>query len=391
MRQVMTRRAVLRTILGATTVAVGSGLLAACRGTAVTPTVASGAAGSTPAATAVPSPGVTPTVQPTPTPSPTPTRTPTAFKFGTARQIASLTAYIGIEKGFFKDEGIALEIAEIQTLGQMVPFLGTGEILAAGGALSAALFNAIRQGIGLKAVACRTALLRGFTFHCLMTAKQRYDSGAIRSLADLRGKTIANTNVEGLVAWENAKILASAGLTLNDVQLVGMAAPDMPTALANGAVDAALLIEPYCVVARRLDAGVVLVEGDGIRDLVGVDVPIGVVLFSPKLLADRELAVAWLRAHLRAARFYNDALRDPARKSEVIDIASKYLPIQDRTLYEEMIWPGIPADGRFDPAFVDELQKFMIERGEIKEALPVDQVVDLSFLEEALRTLTSAA
>lgn len=386
-RRVVTRRALVRRSLGVASALLGSALLAACGGRSPTPTPAGAASGGAP--TATPTAAATPTPVPTPTvaPSPTPTRAPTAFKFGTARQIASLTAYIGIEKGYFRDEGIDLEIVEIQTLGQMVPFLGTGEILAAGGALSAALFNAIRQGIALKAVACRTALLRGFTFHCLMAAKQRYDAGEIRSLADLKGRTIANTNVEGLVAWENAKLLESAGLTLNDVQLVGMAAPDMPTALANGAVDAALLIEPYCAVARRLDAGVALVEGDGIRDRLGVDVPIGVVLFSPKLLQDRALAVAWLRAHLRAARFYNEALKNPAGKAEVIDIAGKYLPINDRTLYEEMIWPGIPADGRFDPTFVDELQTFMIHRGEIKEALPTEQVVDLSYLEEALRTL----
>lgn len=192
-------------------------------------------------------------------PSPTPTRSLTTFQFGTARQIAPLTAYIGREKGYFQDEGIQLELVEIQTLGQMVPFLGTGEILAAGGALSAALFNAIQQGIRLKVVACRTALSKGFTFHCLMAVKSRVDQGEIGTLADRRGRTIANTNTEGLVAWENAKILESVGLTLNDMQLVGMAAPDMPTALANSAVDVAPLIEPFCVVARRLSAGVALV------------------------------------------------------------------------------------------------------------------------------------
>ncbi len=381
MGRVLSRRVFIRGVLGVVGSAPFSALLTACAtGNGTTPTVAT----PTPTSATVPA---SPTLAPTRTPAPTPTRTPTAFKFGTARQIASLSAYIGIEKGFFREEGIAVEIVEIQTLGQMVPFLGTGEILAAGGALSAALFNAVRQGIALKVVAARTALQRGFTFHCMMAAKQRFEAGEIRSLADLKGRSIANTNVEGLVAWENAKMLASVGLTLDDVQLVGMAAPDMPTALANGAVDAALLIEPFCVVAHRLDAGATLVASDDLYDLLGMDIPIGVVLFAPKLLADRELAVAWLRAHLRAARFYHDALTNPDGKSEIIEIAGKYLPIQDRTLYEEMIWPGIPVDGRFDPAFVDELQAFMMARGEIREALPTEQVIELSYLEEALQSL----
>ncbi|MBX5444447.1 ABC transporter substrate-binding protein [Sphaerobacter sp.] len=372
-------------------------LLAACGGgeaepteqsaqaptTAPSPTSASGGTAAGPAA----SPAASPAAE-----APTPTvvtgqGAKTPFKFATARQIASLTPYIALEKGYFDEEGLEVELAEIQTLGQMVPFLGTGEILAAGGALSAALFNAIRQGIEMKVVASRTALTRGFTFHGVYAAKSRYDSGEIRSIADLRGRTIANTNVEGLVAWENARILQSAGLTLNDVELVGMTPPDMPTALANGAVDAALLIEPYVVMTKRLGAGEPLVEGDGIHDLLGQDVPIGVVLASPALLEDRDLAIRFLRAHLKAARFYNEALVDPATKSEVIDIALKYLPGQDRSLYEEMIWPGIPEDGGFNPEFVDELQQFMIERGEIESALPVEDVVDLSLLEDARNSL----
>jgi len=52
-----------------------------------------------------------------------------------------------------------------------------------------------------------------------------------------------------------------------------------------------------------------------------------------------------------------------------------------------MIWPGIPEDGGFNPEFVDELQQFMIERGEIESALPVEDVVDLSLLEEARNSL----
>lgn len=181
-------------------------LLAACGGgeaepteqaaqaptTAPSPTSASGGADASPAASPaaeVPTPTVV-TGQGAMTP----------FKFATARQIASLTPYIALEKGYFAEEGLEVELAEIQTLGQMVPFLGTGEILAAGGALSAALFNAIRQGIELKVIASRTALTRGFTFHGYYAAKSRYDSGEIQSIADLRGKTIANTNVEGLVA-----------------------------------------------------------------------------------------------------------------------------------------------------------------------------------------------
>lgn len=68
-----------------------------------------------------------------------------------------------------------------------------------------------------------------------------------------------------------------------------------------------------------------------------VSVPISGVLFSPRLLADQELAVALLRAHLRVAGLDRDTLRDPAHNIEVIDIVRKYLPFQDRMLEEEVI------------------------------------------------------
>lgn len=145
-----------------------------------------------------------------------------------------------------------------------------------------------------------------------MAVKSKVDQGEIRTLANRRGRTIANTNTEGLVAWENAKILESVGLTLNDVQLVGMAAPDMPTALANSAVDVALLIEPFCVVARRLSAGVALVA----REMGSTNSLVSMFQLEsssfPPSCCKTALALAWLRAHLQAARLYNEALGSPS-------------------------------------------------------------------------------
>jgi len=176
------------------------------------------------------------------------------------------------------------------------------------------------------------------------------------------------------------------GLTVDDVELVRMSGSDMPAALANGSVDVARLGEPFFTVALRLGAGVKLIAGDEVYQLLQRDVPFGLVVASERAIADEETTVALLAATMRGARYYNQAMRSDEGKREMIEIAQKYFPADDPTIYEDIIWPGVPEDLSFDVSFLDELQAFMVSRGELEEAVPHEQLVSLSALEKA-RTL----
>jgi len=365
---------------------VSSALLAACSGqreTQVSPTAF---------------PQETPTarvgeVGPSPTPESTATATPVGtmqrsvkhVKISTQLLTASATLYIGIERGYFADEGLEVELVTQGTLGDAIPFLASGEIAAGGGALSSGIFNAVAQGIPLKIVACRTAVMPGNVFHGLLAS--HIHEGSIARIRDLHGKRIGNTNTEGLVAFENQKLLESDGLSLNDVELVRIPPQDMPIALDNGAVEAVLAVEPYVTVALDMGAGYKIVDDEEFMAALGGFWPIGFFVYGPAFTDDRELGVAFMRVHLRAAQDYNEMLKSSDGLEELIDIVNKYLPVENRDLVRKMAWPGTPIDGRFPEGFVGELFQFLRSRGEVQSDMDVGSVVDVTFIDDALASM----
>ncbi len=66
----------------------------------------------------------------------------------------------------------------------------------------------------------------------------------IYSISDLKGKKVA-AQIGSSVHFFLGQLLAQAGLSLKDVQLVNLAGPDQGPALESGAVDAIILWMPY--------------------------------------------------------------------------------------------------------------------------------------------------
>ncbi|MCS7172342.1 MAG: ABC transporter substrate-binding protein [Armatimonadetes bacterium] len=300
---------------------------------------------------------------------------------GTVGHPSDAGMYIAMEKGYFAEEGIELSMNNtFRTGGQTIPLLATGQLHVGGGAIDPAFINAIHQGIPLKVVAGKGIIRRGNGFNVLLVRRELYERG-VRSIAGLRGRKLAVTNLEGAVTFEVQEMLRTAGLTLRDVELVVLPNPDMPVALQNGAVDAAFVIEPVATVATyRLKSAVILMTADRVVN----DFPIGVIFYGPAMLANPDLGVRWMTAYIRGLRYYDLAMRDPSVREEVIRIFLKYLPFKDVEVYRNMIWPGLRPDGTFHVGYIRPLQEFMLERRAIRAIVPTEQLVDFSYLQKAL-------
>src|SRR5262249_32652401 len=79
----------------------------------------------------------------------------------------------------------------------------------------------------------------------VLIRKEAADRGEIAGPADLRGKRVAVNTSGSLVAWQLDKGLETHGLSILDVDRVIVPFPDMPAALANGSVDAIIVIDPW--------------------------------------------------------------------------------------------------------------------------------------------------
>jgi NitT/TauT family transport system substrate-binding protein len=85
----------------------------------------------------------------------------------------------------------------------------------------------------------------------------------IKSLAGLRGHTIAINAPKNILYLLVASVLAEHGLSANSVKFVtSIPFPAMPAALKAGKVDAAVLPEPFASVAEQADGAVPLVDLD---------------------------------------------------------------------------------------------------------------------------------
>ena len=85
----------------------------------------------------------------------------------------------------------------------------------------------------------------------------------VKTLADLKGKTVAINAPDNILYLLAASVLAEHGISPSTVHFVTKYNfPEMPAALAAGKVDAAMLPEPFASVAEQTEGAVRLVDMD---------------------------------------------------------------------------------------------------------------------------------
>jgi len=79
-----------------------------------------------------------------------------------------------------------------------------------------------------------------------------------KSIRDLRGKTFARPSKFSNQFLVISKLMTDEGMNIDDIHFVDMAPPDMPSALAAGAIDAYFVGEPFAAKAELAGTGRVL-------------------------------------------------------------------------------------------------------------------------------------
>jgi NitT/TauT family transport system substrate-binding protein len=312
----------------------------------------------------------------------------TALRVGVTGASSDVVFFIAAKKNYFRDEGLNVTFTPFDSAAKMVAPLGAGQLDIGGGSASAGLYNAVARGIDIKIVADKGSTPPGYGFQPLLVRKDLVESGRYKSIKDLKGMKIAGSAPGSASTSTMNQILKSAGLKTEDVERVYMAFPQHVPALQNKAVDAALTTEPSATRAVQSGAAV-RVLGD---DEIYPNHQLAVVLYAGKFIKDEpDAAKRFMRAYLRAARYYNDALKGgkiagPAA-DDVIAILNEYTNIKDPKVYRTITPQGTNPDGRLNVESLKEDLAFFKAEGQVKGQVAVEQVVDTSFLEAALKEL----
>ncbi len=317
--------------------------------------------------------------------APQPSATPVTIQVGVVGSLSDASLFIANDRGYFREQGIAIEFQPFQSAANMIPLLGTGKLDVGAGAPSAGLFNAMARDVPLKIVADKGNLSPGHGYEAMIVRKDLWDKGAIRSPSDLRGHSIAIAS-RGIVPEVTLDtFLRTGGLTVNDVKIVPLAFPDMVTALANGAVDVANPIEPFATQAVARGVGVIWHRTNEIAP----NKQVGVILYAPDFARKTDLARGFMLAYIRAARDYNDAFikNQSGKRAELVQILARNTPVKDLSLYDKMVMPGMDPNGKVNVSSLSTDQDWFLQYGGQKQQVDLKKAIDTSFADWAVQKL----
>jgi NitT/TauT family transport system substrate-binding protein len=221
----------------------------------------------------------------------------TKLKVGLLPFSEALPAVIADKEGFFKAEGIEIEVTKFQGGAAAVPVLQSGRIdIAFSNTVST--LQAIEAGLDAVVLAPAAVVRKSppDTTTALMVRK-----GSLKSLKELEGKRIA-VNVINSTAWVHAvAALEKHGVDHTKVRFAEVPFPQMNDPLLNGQVDAIGQVEPFRS-ALMATGKAEIVAWPYVESAPGTDITQFLALTS-WVEKNHDLAVKFARAVIKGAQF----------------------------------------------------------------------------------------
>lgn len=223
-------------------------------------------------------------------------------------------------------DGIKVELVKYGSWPELLDALNTGRVDGASVLIELAM-KSKQEGIGLKAVAL------GHRDGNVVVV-----SNDINTAADLKGKTFAIPHRQSSHNILLNETLATAGLTVDDVNVTELAPTEMPSALASGQIDGYCVAEPFGAMGVSLGAGKVLYSSE---ELWPDSLCCGLVL-TDKFIEERpEQAKEFVQSYKAAGNNLDkEKAKEVAKKylsqtDDVLDISLQWISYNDLDITEE--------------------------------------------------------
>lgn len=296
----------------------------------------------------------------------------TTIRFGDLGIVGNAAVYAALEAGYFRANHIDLELIPFRSAVFMMPFMSQGKLDAGAGTPSAALYNAIGAGAEIRIVADSARVASGPNSHIALVLGK--DAARVtHTYSELSGLRLAINAPAGGVEVQLARALERGGLDLNDVTVVHVPFPEMIAALASGAIDGAIIPEPFLTLGLEQGA---FVEFASVGEFYP-DHQVSVMFFSQQLAEDRDLSLRFLEAYLKGVRDYREALlldlRDPAIVAAAV---IKHIPLDDPAMLFEMRHHEIDENGLVNLASIASDLEYFYEAGYVDRIPDLTTIVD---------------
>src|SRR3954447_13418096 len=289
--------------------------------------------------------------------------------------------FVGIDRGYWQAEGIDVQTEPVQSAADAIAFLANGQLDVAVGSIAVPLFNAAQQGLDVRII----APVAYVELWKVLLRTDLWESGAVRTLADLRGRRIYSVAPGSGANYSRLKWQESAGLRPDDVELVNMQLSDAPLAMANRQLDAGGFSDPWATRILVEGTAVVLDPGPPAERL-------SIVLTAGARLRHEqsELGRRFMLAFLRAIR---DLQTDEQIKSDAtVETFARWTGNRPELVRQLRYMP------RFDPNLTVDVDNLLDQQRvhiasratTYTDPLPADRLLDLALAEYAVQRLGRA-
>jgi NitT/TauT family transport system substrate-binding protein len=288
--------------------------------------------------------------------------------------ITTVGVYFAVEKGYFKQEGLDVEVLPHPGSTLVVRALLARQVDIA---LTdpGSTFNAMANAAPVKIIS--GPVDRG--------TDSVVAASSINSVRDLRGKRFAISDPGGQQHNQIRLLAAKAGINPDEIQFLAIGGPnDRAQALLLNRVDASsmtiLILTP---ILEAIDAGRIKVIASLGQEFP--DIPLAYNITRDDLVKDQsEALMRFLRAEIKGYRWAHQYPEQAAL------VANKYIPAVDPVIMSRGIrelsksW-GL--NGGVSVASVDSAQKLLVQMGVLKQTMPVANVVAVGPVEQAVKAI----
>jgi|SRR5579864_2213996 len=161
-------------------------------------------------------------------------------KIGIVSSLGSAPIFVAFERGFFKDEGLEVELVPFQSAQPVAVAAASGDIDFGSTGLTMAFFTLANQG-ALKLIGAGTWERSGFYGLGFLVSNQAYAAG-VKTFEDLSGHSVAITQIGTALHYNLGIVLAKHGVDLKTVRVLPLQSnPNIASAIIGGQADAAVL------------------------------------------------------------------------------------------------------------------------------------------------------
>jgi NitT/TauT family transport system substrate-binding protein len=285
---------------------------------------------------------------------------PQTVTVGTLPIANAAPMYLGMEKGFFEAENLTIKPQIGEGGAALIPSLLSGDMqFAFVGVIPAITAAAKNLPVKIVTSSDDAAATEEQDWQTLVVPK----GSSIKSVQDLPGKTVAVNALRGLAEVVISRSLEKQGIDYRQVKLLEVPFPEMPVALEEQRVDAALLTEPF--LSAVLNQGGTQIDAPSVETLPNF--PNGVYVATADYIEGNSDVVD------RFARAMNKSL-DYAKANP--DEVRRIIPTYTQTPAEAAAKLRLPSfDSKLDRTGIELEAELTAKYGIIEEAPAYDDLV----------------